>query len=268
MYNLLAALRPLEHLAVENYMGPAAFMKLLENHGGTLRRLALDWRPREFPAESYIHQICSYCRRLTQLSVPIQRMMGRRQETRLYQTLAELRYIARLTLRLVVSPHGLEYTLEEADGLTKRQRAKLLYRTLVNAAIDEPLARSIFKYMCRVNDRHGGDLQYLKIEPRGLRDLPELDEYEVLTAELADYLSNGYICERDYRALEGIRVTALKDDSLCDAEILSEMAAAGGLSDRIWRRIWPDREGDWMTKCASWPLVTDDEMQMPTAAAQ
>lgn len=276
---LFLALVSLESISLSGYVGKRAFTTLLRRHAAALRRLILDVKPQDFPTDTYIDDICSSCPNLRDIHLPIQRFLGRHQETKQYHSLGKLKHLQRLTLWLHIIPYGLlqECPPEQEENLTARKRDKYLYETLVNSAIDDRLSRSIFKYISSVNSAHHhrilqslnhGELQYLRIDPRGFRDMPELDEYNVLTVELAEILAKTWICERTYGAPEGIMVRKITTNTndAGNAEVLAEMAELSGLSDKVWRRVWPDRDGDWMNQCGSFPLVVRDTEEMDKGA--
>jgi hypothetical protein len=233
--------------------------------------------------DDHIHALADVCPNTQELTIDIRRTRGDAAEIARYRSLGHLARLRELNLNLDVSPPGLIQA--DADHNTAiepwfdQQDAKYLpghlspYREghvrdlLVNKAIDESLARSIFHL---INDAKpistGQPLEMLKLSVFGedaLRYGPDGNSSPFSTLLLA--LEPRWELRRDVRDDARNVIPANEFGCTVDPDFYrmyySENEPGNKYWSDIWRRVWPverRRHGwDWWDDWNSFPLAVD-----------
>lgn len=158
----------LQHLCLGGFVGNESFDVILRRHGETLRSLHLDpygdfqgndlHKPSELlqMSASDVQRIAESCRHLTEAEIPVSRCRGNTREIAVYRALSRLRHLKRAWLNLYywVGPDE-----NASDDITEEDMYQgwdgddvtlaHLKDAIVDCAIDETLARSIFDIISR-----------------------------------------------------------------------------------------------------------------------
>ncbi|GAB0136906.1 hypothetical protein EsDP_00005191 [Epichloe bromicola] len=82
---------------------------------------------------------------------------------------------------------------------------------------------------------------------------------ETPTSDIASWVAGTWICERHGQEEDGLLATELDAYRMWNEEVLDKMESSQGLSDRVWRKLWPDRDGEWTANWHSFPLAEVEE---------
>lgn len=275
--NAIAFLRTFNNLQELSVVGPldsAIVDAILINHGQTLRKLTLEPHesvfnvsngrdrrdiPFEFTKE-HISGIESCCPILKELAVPVKRSMSSASEAELYRCFGEIKSLRSLFLTLDCSnwrvkrddTYSPQFNGEDNEPVCRYESLKIgiLKETFINCAVDEALARSIWRVITR--NKKGRKLERLKLWTTGGGHYGN-SCYSY--GEPIEELSRSWLIERPVR-----------DDH--DEIVVKELGqrAREGRNRRNWhmheddarvfRSIWPctDDTKSWRDDWASFPL--------------
>lgn len=287
------SLRPLRKLSVAGSIRPEILDTMLVHHGRTVVDLKLCpyediwastlWYIPYIPMEitkAHILQIEAHCPVLQSLSIYIKRKMSGRSEVELYTSLARIKTLQFLFLTLDCSNWRVrrdpsledEAWFDEDDKkhfkspwpVLKRGHVR---RNLINCAVDETLARSIWDIISK--HKHGQRLLSLKLYTAGALNFGWPGRIPRMT-EIARHLSRSWLIERGVRDDEqdelrirelGLEARKTRDEALPDtfeteedAEDPQDPQRDAGL--KVFRRIWPETEVGrrWIDDWTSYPL--------------
>lgn len=289
----LDSLNPLIALRLYGVLDTSLLVRIGERHGNTLRELQFrgygDWvfKKHEPHTKAFsfvdVMTIRDHCPLLEELHLRVQRFYSDRRETKCYKALSTFPRLVNLSLELDCSnPAARDLPPPEKIGKTKFDQQvfeKYLDRegnvvcnvhvrdALINAAIDENLARSIWDVITTTGTKPGGHpLRQLKITTCrggwfGDTDLSE-------TSRRFDYISQSFELtrsERDDRPQDvDIVETGKEEREEHEESIRRERALYGSLYDsrgsnskkleRVFEKLWHPKPGsrdwrdDWSSK--------------------
>lgn len=285
------SLRPLRKLSVAGSLLPEILDTILGRHGRTVVNLKLcpfedvsavslefiPYVPMTI-TKAHILQIKDQCPVLQSLSIYIKRTMSDPSEVELYRSLARIKPLEFLFLTLDCSNWRVrrdpdledEGWFDEDDKERFASPWRVLKRghvrqSLINCAVDETLARSIWDVIAKHKD--GGRLLCLKLHTTGAMNFGWAGEVPRMK-KIVHHLSRSWVIERGVRDDErdGLRVRelGLQARKARDKELQDKYEAGGdehGYHDpeagvRVFRRIWPEKEDGrlWMNDWTSYPL--------------
>ncbi|KAJ4391305.1 hypothetical protein N0V93_004922 [Gnomoniopsis smithogilvyi] len=283
------SLPPLRKLSVAGSILPEVFDTILSRHGPTVVDLKLcpfedTWAatlwyipyvPMTFTKSHYL-QIKEHCHVLQSLSIYVKRTMSDPSEVELYASLARIKPLQFLFLTLDCSNWRVrrDPDLEDAPWFDEVDKEKLdrrwlkrghVRQNLINCAVDETLARSIWDVIAKHKD--GKRLLSLKLHTTGAMNFGWPGQIGLM-ADVARHLSRSWLIERGPRddgqdALH-VRELGAQARKARDQELLKELEDKEGAEDRgyegvqTFRRIWPEREvgKPWIDDWKSYPLQT------------
>jgi hypothetical protein len=270
-------LEPLKELSVQGPIDPRIFDAIVSRHGNTLQKLSvrplelshhyghdLQEIPMEFVKEHLI-QIQAQCPILEDLSITIKRNMSGPSEASMYKCFSKMKSLRSLFLILDCSVRQSSqdpdyHSQSEGDGQqpVDRMDCRLtrgrLRQTLINCAVDEALARSIW---CTINQQKADkQLERLKLWTMGGGESRGVTPTHV-DGRILKNLSRSWLIERDPRddrndyTIRELGKHARKSEDQITEREYTECAAG-----RVFRTIWSRREGskDWRDDWSSFPL--------------
>lgn len=287
------SLRPLRKLSVAGSILPEIVDAVLGRHGRTVVDLKLcpfedAWARtlRHIPyvpmaiTKAHILQIGSHCPVLESLSVYVKRAMSGPPEVELYASLARIRPLRFLFLTLDCSNWRArrdpdpedeagfdEDDMERFDSPWRELKRGHVRQGLVNCAVDETLARSIWDVIAKHKD--GKRLLSLKLYTTGAMNFGWPGQVSRM-ADIAHHLSRSWLIERGIRDDEEdalrVRELGLQARRAHDEKLRDKFGAGWGAQDHeephagvhVFRRIWPEEEvgRPWMDDWTSYPLQT------------
>jgi hypothetical protein len=259
------AIHPLEKLTINGAMDSQILEAILNYHGSTLHKLSLNpienlsvisnGRQRsEIPLEftpSHIHQIAIQCPHLSDLSLPIIRNASRASETACYEALAQIKPLRALFLTLECTnyrhdrdpTYDPQYEGEDNQlvsfGMEHVKRGTVR-QTLINSAVDETLARSIFTLVS--THKRGRQLESLKLWTNGAGRFGNKWYGGIDT--FVRSLSRSWLIERvsGYKvAEEDISVRELERSGRESREELSK-GYVNKEVEKVFQEIWPTKQ--------------------------
>jgi hypothetical protein len=300
---LMHSFHPLEQLSVSGPLEPRILDAILDRHGQTLTKLTfrpyecesslltLDARRvrRDIPmtfTKEHILQIHAQCPVLEELAVSIKRTKSDALEAETYKSFRKLGQLRSLFLILDCSNWSVarDPALEDNASFDTLDREPWwnhesvkkghLRETLINCAVDDTLARSIWETICQNNADQ--KLEVLKLWTYGgghfgaktcqyipdvvdnlsrswlIRRIPRDDGYILNVLELGQRAREA----RDQQVTDGYKRTAHTRRGVDDNVIEPEVVAEGTDEVQVFRRVWPRKEGskDWRKDWSSLPL--------------
>ncbi|KAF2681573.1 hypothetical protein K458DRAFT_456473 [Lentithecium fluviatile CBS 122367] len=271
------AFESLEELSISGPIDSHIVDAILCRHGQTLKKLHL--RPfedltnlsngrdrRDIPMEftkDHILQIQAYCLVLEDLAIPVKRNKSSASEAEIYRCFGEIKSLRFLLLNLDCSDwqvcrdstYNPQFNNEDQKPVEYREFAKLgnLKETFINCAVDEALARSIWKTISQ--SKTGRPLERLKLWTTGGGEYGDSSKLCTDIMIIWD-LSRSWLIERVPRDdQDDIIVRELGQH----ARQLSDVQARDSLEDeagQAFRVLWPSKENskDWRDDWSSFPL--------------
>lgn len=248
---------------------------IYQRHGASLRTLRLPGsRLKTHEVVTVLQNIRDQCPLLTELEFTIPRDEGSITEVAVYKTFATFPVLRRLVLRFAFMNHTLDAERRAhydefdrrrfSEDMVDRPRYGDVRRALVDRAIDERFARTVYRLASRASRSCRLDQLELKIDsgasnyPYRLRDASETSLSGVLK----------YIC-RSWTVEPGVRDD--RPDEVVTREIVSTRAVKPAPKEleprveQVFRRIWPGSEdgtSDWRTDWHSF-LECDEATDEP-----
>lgn len=257
--SLLEALpSSLRNLRLEGFLGERTWRAILDSHGQTLEvvrfmpcsdlDLGSEEEPRFALTAALAGLLGAQCPCLEVLETVMPRTAGDKNEIAIYLAFGRVPLLRELHLHLDCEPHFRSMAPDEQDGgeisveVGAMQLAAPWFRdTLVNAAVDETLARTIFDYACG-----GSRLKKLELRTR-FRHPALVSDCEVLDA--LNYIGRSRNVSRDGKA-----VNAQSFGREDEPYLLIEDFFDRDDMRRVWESIWPGASGDRKRQWSSIPL--------------
>lgn len=278
---LFSTLQPLEELSVYGPLESEILDAILSRHGPTLK--SLDLRPNEDPlnitgfrdrrnipmvlGKEHVLQIQTHCPALEKLAIPVKRTKSDAAEAELYKSFGEMIRLQHLFLTLDCSEWRVSRdstynpSFDEEDkkplGFSGWLKKGHLRGAFMNCAVDETLARSIWKTICQY--KTGRQLQSLKLWTTGGGRFGRTTNNEDYL-KVVDNLSRSWLIEPDVGEMINIRELGRRAREMRDQELKDEVGPGsdikGSQALQVFRRIWPSKEGsrDWRHDWSSLPL--------------
>jgi hypothetical protein len=275
-------LESLEELAVHGPIDSQIFKTLLRHHGQTLKKLKLrpfedpyhidNGRDRrdiamEFTKDDFL-QIQAHCPVLEDLAITVKRNQSSASETEIYKCFGKMRSLRYLFLTLDCS--NMRITRDSTydpqfdgddnrfldDGTANSVKKGVFKETLINCAVDEALARSIWKTV--VQNKAGRKLEHLRLWTTG--GFKYSTRWGVQASTIVAVLSRSWLLERVPRDdQDDITVREL---GKCGREVgmgiyASDVQAfSKSAAGQVFNSIWPRKQGskDWRDDWSSSPL--------------
>jgi hypothetical protein len=293
--NLFTTLGSLYELTVDGPLEPDILDAILCRHGHTLRKLSLS--PSESPRyggrlyippripmtfeKKHILQIQAQCPGLQELALTVKRTRSDAQEADMYRSFAQFSHLQSLFLTLDCSnwqtsisgddPNWDDFDREFNDPNVHRTDRVLrkghLREAFINCAVDETLARSIWKTICQY--KAGKQLTSLKLYPTG-GGVFACEQCGRDEDEFVSNLSRFWLIEKSVRddtdtvnvkelGREAREARDTKTSEFYDMHYKGDRTGVlfpPELAVHIFRRIWPQKEGslDWRQDWTSFPL--------------
>ena len=275
-------LRPLTTLRLYGSLDASLVAKILKRHGSTLRELLLkpyenepyrSLRQAMVLANENIEYIRDSCPLLEDLKLTIKRSKSDWRETRCYEALGTFASLIKLGLHLDCSnPHEPGLPSADEDGFHRQLYIQgsipPLYNThirdaLINSAVDEALARSIWDIVS-IN-KPGRPLMHLRITSGGGSGFGPIHPADLMSR--VNHMSQSFLLTRSERddcnlveVIElGKRAREQRDER--DRHHEAEMVKRWGHVVKakitsIFERLWPPKPGsrDWRDDWSSQPL--------------
>lgn len=242
--------------------------------------------------ETAILELAARCPHVETLALKIRRSRGDASEVALYNAVGRFAGLRRLVLTLdaspvpwvpVASPDGrgdrdttVDPSFDEFDsqylpGRLYPYRNGHIRDAFINTAVDETLARAIFRTICTAKARNYGDMAALALErimirPEGGNAFPRRHFMVPAAWNVRSYvlaLARCWLLERDMRNDARQTIRAREVDTEDRLGWRDTLAKAGEIESSshfmpIFRRIWPERPGVttiWYEDWCSWPLA-------------
>lgn len=284
------AFRPLEELSVDGPIDAQIMETILSRHGNTLKKLTLHPKEEWFEdvngrnaantpmifTKDHLSQIANYCPLLEELSVPVKRKESRASEVELYRCFGKMKSLRYLFLvldcstwiaperrqrRLARSQTHHEQTrnplsdeedqeiVDRCGGLTRSE----VKNTLINCAVDESLARSIWSTISQ--NKEGRQLERLKLWPTGASSYPRRPQF---FSVLVEEISRSWILERNPRD-DQVDLIVRELNKLWREYAREKWDRDDdfrGTAEEMFRSIWPCKAGskDWRDDWSSFRL--------------
>ena len=273
------ALEPLEQLFVHGPIDSQIVDAILSRHGKTLHKLSLrplespytygiGRDPQEVPMEftkEHLTQIQAQCPILEDLSITIKRDTSSPSEASMYKCFSKMKSLRSLFLTLDCSNWQIsrdpEYNAhfegedqQPVDEIDCRLKRGHLRQTLINCAVDEALAHSIWNTINQ--DKTGTQLECLRLWTMGG------SESGAITASCTDgtivkNLSRSWLIQRDPRDdRNDFTIRELGKHARTSENKLTESELTKCAAGQVFRTIWSRKEGskDWRDDWSSFPL--------------
>jgi hypothetical protein len=274
------AFESLEELSVHRPIDQHIMDAILSHHGQKLKKLSLhpfeesinvsngrDRRdiPMEFTRDRIL-QIQAQCPVLEELAIPVKRNGSSASEAETYRCFAEMKSLQFLFLTLDCSNWRLSrdctydplFDDEDQMPLTSHSSHPLkrgsLKETFINCAVDEALARSIWKTISQ--NKRGRRLQRLKLWTTGGGEYGGRQSLDCAAFTVIQNLSRSWLIERVPRVDQDditVRQLGQRARGPSDNDVrMSHESEAG----QAFRTIWPCKEGsrDWRDDWSGFPL--------------
>jgi hypothetical protein len=296
---LLKAFEPLDQLSVSCPLEPKILDAILYQHGQTLQKLSLrpseqEWIARvrrDIPmtfTKEHILQIHAQCPVLQELAISIKRTKSDMLEVEIYKSFSIMGRLKSLLLTLDCSNWRVardpdlqdDASFDAADreiceglGVLKKGYVREM---LLNCAVDEMLARSIWQTICQ--GKAGEKLESLKLWTTGGGHWGGKSLGTTSISDVVNVLSRSWLIERvarDDKDIINVRELGRRAREARDQEVIDqykrlvdylrdEKDILKTLEDieeesegvQIFRRIWPREKGikDWREDWSSLPL--------------
>ncbi|KAG9249485.1 uncharacterized protein F5Z01DRAFT_495796 [Emericellopsis atlantica] len=280
--SLLKVLCPLRGLHLGRTRSHAVFDTLLETHGPHLRELSLD-EPVVFTSKN-AYRLAEVCRRVRDLNITIRRTGGDEAEVAFYHALGHLSRLESVSIIFdCTRPEAtglINHGVFSSDKYNREARIGLVQDALVNVAIDEELARSMFLTIAQTQKRRANQtgsrqflLRRLTVECLDSDLFGRGDYSHSELSILLEWLRGHWICEssiglRDPDAIlddkpggQAHKAVLARDESLqrkmeYEEDLYEHLNGVDPLVEDAWLRLWLYGRGDWKQSWKSQPLAS------------
>jgi hypothetical protein len=264
MVQLMTALRPLRAITLHECTS-AIRQSIYDHHGLSLKKLHLSTH---FTLQGLI-SLQKGCPNLQNLHLWLKRSQGDEQEVRFYRTLGSFSRLERLTLLLDYIDPEISANCEKYDDETERDnQVERMRLALINSAVDECLARQIFRVILRAN----------KIAQPSI--IPSFQSLKLIVDEgrwysgyfntVQSWVGQRWKCERRYADVHSDDVWVEEFDVQRRRWIREDLEQYleenfmfnddGELYRPAWEANWPESKGmsNWIDEWHSFPLWQDN----------
>ncbi|KAM5464243.1 hypothetical protein MauCBS54593_007062 [Microsporum audouinii] len=259
----LQSLPPLNVLKLTGNFSHETFKAILGHHR-SLQRIWLSPQRKSHLASfgldftlslDRIRELTSQCLQLRTVSLLIPRTLGDSQEVNIYRALGSLPRLKDLSLYLDCFCHAEPY-MGAAISNDKPENFAVIKNILMNAALDETLARAIFQEVYRTQSTLGLPvLQRLRVQAVGVR-LGESTPEDL--RNILDVTSCGWAIIMNPTHRDGCReITAQQHRP---RHITGALNPKFIIYQKAFRSVWPAKSDTWQTDWHSLPLATDENM--------
>jgi hypothetical protein len=279
--DLLLSLNPLTSLRLVGFFGPQTISLVLSHHGHQLRYLLLSFTEplsetdlaqgrADFATVPLLHDLRQSCPLLEELSLCMLRSRGDASEVAIYRAIGQIPSLRKVHLSILCpQPFTWDGTSFEAfvdlcdqDQQIDANSSHLLESAFVNLAMDEKLARSIFRVISTAKPLYAQPLECLELR---INPLEGHGDYTTSTLiDILRYIARSWVCSRRLRDDEPHQcyLTEYDTQNILDREEAEEYEELPSLGDsqyaQAFCRVWPKgREGDWKKEWHSFPLRED-----------
>lgn len=247
---------PLRSLRLSKHFDQATLEVALQTHGQTLQRLLLTGKRKIWLISmDVVEMIQRYCPVLEELYLPVKRSAGNAQEVAIYRALGSMHGIKRLYLTFHQTNVRLPLGYVSQDQANPRDHD--VRDALINFAVDEKLASSIFQIMSSSKAPGMRQLEYLELRAEEKLIAGYRGYYN---ERVFEYLRRSWVCkriERDDNHTHACTVQELDKEAVLDREYDERAGEYDRRLDedeeRIFRSIWPG-DGAWKDEWWSLPL--------------
>ncbi|EEP78167.1 predicted protein [Uncinocarpus reesii 1704] len=274
----LESLLPLESLGLTGFFGHETFQVILNHHSSLYKIRLLPHRDTAFEpfvlTAGRIGELMKRCPLLKEATLLVPRTQGDTEEVNIYRMLGSIARLTNITLHLDSSDYSdprlhnrfsvpLEYDPDLQAMVHPEEIKSQARRALINAAVDEPLARSIYQEIIQAQAQHGKPvLQRLKLQVIGDGDfgggVTDGDLIEILNVISCNWEFIKNPSQRDDRD-DDVVVKKLSPRNSERADMLYDPWENTGRKmsfyQQIFRKIWPERTNHWTNDWHSLPLV-------------
>jgi hypothetical protein len=281
---------PLKQLSIVGPMDYQIVDAVLAHYGQSLRKLSLHpleaipfqpngRDPQDLPfhfTKDCVLQLRDQCPNLEELTILVKRNMSRASEAELYKCFGEMKALRALSLILDCSnwrvtrdpTHEPDFDEQDREPVdAERQWLKIgdVKETLINCAIDEALAWSIWKTISQI--KTGRPLERLKLWPTEAGEYGTESRMSFKFKGVVYELARSWSIERDPRGdTEGFTVKELQlERRLMLRERFASFMSSHRQDPWLWdicRSIWPSRDGTDDSR-EDWSKFRDDWSSFP-----
>jgi hypothetical protein len=266
---VLTSLPPLEVLVSES-IGNSTINEISESHGIALRRLEIG---NYILSKNDVQKLQTNCLSLTELSIEILRTGGDKKETELYRTLGKMPKLKKLTLHLrctALRERGPNTSATEMGDPSSPYPISALVaemrKILINSALDDKLARSIFDTICAASTTAFPSLSYLALRPAGAHIVHNCHMYEDFN-NVVGWIGHEWLVRRDPRdthrdeveakEIEGVHISEKRSFQVNQLDFeLDDLRGSAKWPD-LWKELWPETGRGWKNDWHSFPLALE-----------
>jgi hypothetical protein len=276
---LLLCLRPFENLKLVGIFESRTISLALSHHGHHLRRLLLSSTEplsethlkqgrADFATVPLLHEMRQSCPVLEEISLCIFRSKGDTSEVAIYQAIGQISSLRKVHLA-ILCPQPFTWDRVSCQGFADlcdgsqemdANTSYVLENALINLAMDEVLAHSIFRVISTAKPLNARPLECLELRIDALQDCGGFTTSSLV--DILRYIARAWICNRSLRDDEPHKCYVKEYDAQEISEreeaeqwnelpLLEELQYAQALC-RVWPRC---REGDWKPEWHSFALV-------------
>ncbi|KAF2472671.1 uncharacterized protein BDR25DRAFT_324040 [Lindgomyces ingoldianus] len=269
------AIDSLEELTINGPITPQMIEAVLIHHGPTLKKLSLE--PSESMSNTRVRreitmeftedrmlQIQALCPVLEKLAITVMRDKSSASETAIYKCFGKMESLRSLFLTLdcanwragrdpTYDPRFEGEDQEVACNHSSIIKKGNVREALINSAVDEGLARSIWEMITQ--NKTGKRLERLKLWTRNGGVFPQAAQIMFLD-RFAESMGRSWLIERSPRDdTEEVTVKELKQHAREDYE-REHLGQVSPVVEQIFHSIWPRKQGsrDWRDDWSSFPL--------------
>ncbi|KAK0662498.1 hypothetical protein QBC41DRAFT_329750 [Cercophora samala] len=256
---LLSALSQLDTLKLSGDLDESTFLGIYRGPRLALRKLQI--YPHEAIEHSQVRKLLQWCPNLEDIRLHLYREAGPH-ETALYRLLGRLPRLRRVLLQFVCPRTQYPPPVRTIMDL-RWDKYRDVRKTLVEIAVDETLARAIFRKIAA----RGCPLERLKIEClRVQHTVSNFTGFSASWEDIAEVVGGRtWVCTREDTKSPEVEVREITRES-GNREMSMDLLERSRNREirKLWERVWPPREGAsdrWWENWWSYPLtdILDDD---------
>ncbi|KAK5731519.1 hypothetical protein LTR17_011317 [Elasticomyces elasticus] len=277
------AIPPLKNLVMDSDVALQCLDAILKQHGSSLRRLWFPYQgrrrehPRTRPTADEIQRVIRLCPSMEDLMITVPRSKGDRDEIALYRSIGRHSRLRQVTLYLDCDCTDPGTEMDSVDSVSSseeeyygslicdqsgtRLRGEAVQSALINSAVDEHLAESIFREIRRSRPAGAITLQKLELHVAGGLTAFGYNDgtYEDFTNNLLRVLGRSWVCEQHPRDDMQDQILTKELGQLAREQAEKDIGSKLWEYETVVRRIWPKGEDDdWRKDWRSFSLRDAD----------